>query len=165
VLMKCETFWDQVSTPYGFFQIEANRRGVTRVKFPSENKLKPSGRNFIPSEVRNVLTTAKQFVSRYFSGLAVQNSSVVIDWRAFSSFEKNVLKQLQRVPRGKRISYGALGRKSGYVKAGRAVGNVCKKNPVPILIPCHRVIRGNSELGGFQKGVRWKKQLLKLDQN
>lgn len=80
-----------------------------------------------------------------------------------STFELSVWKALKRIPRGRTRSYKEV---AGLLKkpgAARAVGNACGKNPVPIIIPCHRVIKGNGDMGGYTGGVEIKKTLLETE--
>ena len=82
-----------------------------------------------------------------------------------SEFQKLVLKELQKIPYGKTKSYSDIAKIIGNKNAQRAVGSACNKNPVMIIIPCHRVISKNGELGGFAHGNDIKQQLLKLENN
>ena len=76
------------------------------------------------------------------------------------SFYRKVYESLRKVPHGRVISYGELARASGSERAARAVGNAMHDNPFPLIIPCHRVIKSNLELGGFGGGEHLKKRIL-----
>jgi O-6-methylguanine DNA methyltransferase len=78
-------------------------------------------------------------------------------------FQQAIWKQLTRIPAGKVISYGELARRVKNPKAVRAAGTACGANPVPVLVPCHRVIAGSGGLGGFGGGLRMKKALLEAE--
>ena len=80
-----------------------------------------------------------------------------------SVFEKKVLEQMKKIPYGKTLSYSELAEKAGYKNASRAVGNVCKNNKLPLLYPCHRVIRKNGNIGDFAGGRELKISLLELE--
>ncbi|NOY76871.1 MAG: methylated-DNA--[protein]-cysteine S-methyltransferase [Calditrichaeota bacterium] len=87
-----------------------------------------------------------------------------LDWSAVSSpFDKRVLRTLQKIPFGETISYQGLAEKAGYPKAARAVGGVMRRNPFPILIPCHRVLRKGGGLGGYTGGIDLKIRLLRIE--
>lgn len=86
-----------------------------------------------------------------------------IDWTKFSPFQTLVYKALLTVKPGETISYQGLAKKMGKPEAARAVGTALGKNPFLIVIPCHRVIRENGELGGFAAGLDIKKTLLNLE--
>ena len=81
-----------------------------------------------------------------------------------TEFQRSVWRQLQEIPYGETISYGELARRVGNPKASRAVGSANGANPLPIVIPCHRVIAGNGTLGGFGGGLPMKQTLLALEQ-
>lgn len=81
-----------------------------------------------------------------------------------TEFQKCILQEMKAIGYGEVMSYSALAAKAGYPKAQRAVGMVCNKNPLPILIPCHRVIGKNGKLTGFAGGLEIKERLLKLEQ-
>ncbi|HJX23393.1 MAG TPA: methylated-DNA--[protein]-cysteine S-methyltransferase [Candidatus Bathyarchaeia archaeon] len=76
------------------------------------------------------------------------------------SFHRKVYETLRKIPRGRVISYGELARASGSEGAARAVGNAMRDNPFPLIVPCHRVIKSNLELGGFGGGEDLKKRIL-----
>ena len=80
-----------------------------------------------------------------------------------TDFQKDVWSALLKVPYGRTVSYSELAKMSGHPNAQRAVGNAVGKNPIPIIIPCHRVIRSDGSIGGFSLGVDLKKRLLRLE--
>lgn len=81
----------------------------------------------------------------------------------FTEFERKVLKIVSTIPLGQTRSYKWVAKKAGRPKAVRAVGQVLKKNPFPILIPCHRVIENNGSIGGYSLGKKVKQSLLTLE--
>jgi methylated-DNA-[protein]-cysteine S-methyltransferase len=82
-----------------------------------------------------------------------------------SDFQKNVWAAMAKIPYGKTYSYKQLAEKVQNPKASRAVGNVCNKNPLPLIIPCHRVVYSNGKLGGFAMDLQIKENLLGFEQN
>ncbi len=80
-----------------------------------------------------------------------------------TDFQKDVWHALMRIPYGTTVSYSELAKMSGHPGAQRAVGNAVGKNPIPIFIPCHRVIRSDGSIGGFSLGIELKKRLLRLE--
>ncbi len=80
-----------------------------------------------------------------------------------SNFQKDVWAVLQRLKVGETITYGEIAAKLGGVGAARAVGAACGANPIPVLIPCHRVLAAGGKLGGFSGGLPWKKKLLAIE--
>jgi len=86
-----------------------------------------------------------------------------LDLRGTTPFQQAVWKQTAAIPYGEVRSYGWLAEKIGEPRAARAVGRALALNPLPILIPCHRVVRKNGRLGGFSAGLGWKRRLLELE--
>ena len=82
---------------------------------------------------------------------------------AGTEFERKVWAALKTIPYGKTLSYGELACRLGKKGAARAVGSACGKNPIPLILPCHRVIRADGSLGGFSAGVAWKELLLRME--
>lgn len=82
------------------------------------------------------------------------------DWSGATPFQQSVWRELLKIPGGKTKSYGEVAAVIGRPKSVRAVGGACGANPVPVLVPCHRVLAANGKLGGFSGGLDWKKRLL-----
>ena len=80
-----------------------------------------------------------------------------------ADFSRRVLLLVKGIPYGTLTSYGAVGKRLGYPSAARAVGQAVGRNPIPIVIPCHRVVRSDGTLGGFSMGLNLKEQLLALE--
>ncbi len=78
-------------------------------------------------------------------------------------FQSHVLEEMQKIPFGQTLSYGELAKKAGSPFASRAVGSVCKRNPIPLFIPCHRIISGDGSIGGFSSGLEIKRRLLEFE--
>jgi len=79
---------------------------------------------------------------------------------AGTDFRKCVWRELLKIPVGKTKSYGEIAAAIGRPKAVRAVGGACGANPIPVLVPCHRVLAANKKIGGFSGGLDWKRDLL-----
>jgi methylated-DNA-[protein]-cysteine S-methyltransferase len=88
---------------------------------------------------------------------------VPFDLGNISDFSRRVLLEVKEIPYGTVRNYGSIGRRLGYPSAAQAVGQAVGKNPIPIVIPCHRVIRSDGTLGGFGMGLRLKEQMLSLE--
>jgi O-6-methylguanine DNA methyltransferase len=86
-----------------------------------------------------------------------------LDWTGKTEFQKSVWRQMLKISTGKTKSYGEIAAAIGNPKAVRAVGGACGANPVPVLVPCHRVLAANKKLGGFSGGLDWKRSLLKRE--
>ena len=100
---------------------------------------------------------------KYLRGERVSFDRVPIDLSGYTPFEGKVLRILARVRPGDRISYQELARKAGRPRASRAVGSVMRKNRLPIILPCHRVVRSDGALGGYSGGLAWKRRLLAIE--
>ena len=98
----------------------------------------------------------------YFNGNQV-NFKSLLDLRIGTIFQRKVWEKISEIPYGELRSYKWIANKIGNPNAVRAVGNAVGKNPVPPIIPCHRVIRSDGKLGGFSSGIPLKKWLLKLE--
>ena len=157
-----KVFFDSVKTRFGTFQIAATEQGVVEVNFPKRYRA-VSNTGKIPRRTRAILKASKRFLRSYFSSQDCRFHPIPIDWRFFTPFDRRVLSALGKIPPQMTISYSALARKSGVPRAARAVGNVLNRNPIPILIPCHRVVRKDRSLGGYRGGILWKRTLLKLE--
>lgn len=108
------------------------------------------------------LELARIAILQYLQGNA-RDFNLPLDLQGQPRFCVKVWKVLQSIPYGRVRSYGWVARKVGKPRAARAVGGACGANPVPLLVPCHRVIAGDGSLGGFSGGVGVKKRLLRLE--
>jgi len=125
-------------------------RGVCRVEFTQRRQPKR-----LPGNLQNQL-------ERYFAGEPVR-FRVPLDLRAGTPFQQKVWCALQRIPHGQTRSYAWVARQIGSPRAARAVGAACGANPVPVIVPCHRVIASDGALGGFSGGLARKRALLLLE--
>jgi methylated-DNA-[protein]-cysteine S-methyltransferase len=115
---------------------------------------------------KTFLRALQEQITAYFDGICVNFSldiPIVLD--GFSSFCSSVLNACRDIKFGQTITYGRLAKKSGRPTASRAVGNALGKNPLPLIIPCHRIIRNDGKLGGFSApgGITFKKKMLDLE--
>ena len=99
----------------------------------------------------------------YFRGEPVDFPLSLIDLQQCPEFQRRVLLAEHKIPRGWVSTYGRISRSLGIPGAARAVGTALAHNPFPIIIPCHRAIRSNGELGGFRGGLEMKRALLELE--
>ena len=106
--------------------------------------------------------TIRFLLDRYLKGEKVI-FDVPIDMSGQTAFTRKVLQQLLKIPYGQVRTYGWIGRQLGYTMAARAVGQAVGRNPILIIIPCHRVIAAAGKLGGFSSGIEIKKRLLGLE--
>jgi methylated-DNA-[protein]-cysteine S-methyltransferase len=111
-----------------------------------------------PESFRVLLRT----LDRYFKGEQV-NFDIALDMDDLGTFTRAVLVEVSKVPYGQTTTYSAVGRAIGYPHAPRAVGQALKRNPIPIIVPCHRVVRADGSLGGFSMGLETKARLLSVE--
>jgi methylated-DNA-[protein]-cysteine S-methyltransferase len=107
--------------------------------------------------------TLHQNLELYFSGAVVSFSDIPLDFRVGTPFQKRVWRNTASIPYGESISYGELARRLNKPGAAQAVGTALGKNPVCIVVPCHRVLAAENGLGGFSAGLHWKRRLLTLE--
>ena len=156
-----------VDSPVGELLVAATERGVVYLAFACEesaevlallnNKIGPATMGTSP-----VLTLAAAQLDEYFAG-ARRTFSVPIDESLTSGFRQRVQRLLTDIPYGATTTYAQLADAAANPKAVRAVGSACARNPVPIIVPCHRVLRSDGSLGGYRGGVEAKRFLLELE--
>jgi methylated-DNA-[protein]-cysteine S-methyltransferase len=121
-------------------------------------------RNRYPGAVESAKSFGKlqRLLDQFLRGTKV-DFDVPFDLGNVGDFSRRVLMEVKRIPYGTVVSYGSIGRRLGYPMAARAVGQAVGSNPVPIVIPCHRVVRSDGTLGGFSMGLGLKERLLALE--
>ncbi len=110
----------------------------------------------------SVLTALGDALRRYLSGAPLDWTGE-LDERGISAFQRQVFEVVRSVPHGERTTYGRVAAQLGQPDAVRAVGNALRRNPFPLVVPCHRVVRAGGALGGFSGGVGAKRRLLALE--
>ncbi|EFS94280.1 6-O-methylguanine DNA methyltransferase, DNA binding domain protein, partial [Cutibacterium acnes HL030PA1] len=149
-------------TAIGELEVTATAHGLSRLVFV---KTDPSPPPLSTSHARrsgDIISCAIAQITEYLSGSRT-SFDVALDLSATTDFQRTVLTGLQTVPYGQTVSYRQLASIIGRPNASRAVGHACATNPLPILIPCHRVLRSNGQLGGYLGGPRLKRFLLNLE--
>ena len=101
-------------------------------------------------------------LDRYFKGREV-DFETALDMDGLGDFTRAVLTEVSKVPYGKTTTYSSLGAAIGFPKAPRAVGQALRRNPIPIVVPCHRVVKADGSLGGFAMGIAMKARLLTIE--
>ena len=109
-----------------------------------------------------MLSAVQGEMELYFSG-GCTALNLPVDWELMSPFRAKVLSVVKQIPWGKTLSYGRVAALLGNVRASRAVGGALGSNRVLLVIPCHRIIRGDGTLGGFGAGLEWKRRLLEIE--
>jgi methylated-DNA-[protein]-cysteine S-methyltransferase len=150
-------------TPVGTLGIAAGPTGLVRVSF-SRNEEEFLGRLLARFGNRPVmadpLDRVRRALDRYFSGKRLTFEDVPVDLSVVPRFERRVLDATARIPPGRVATYTEVAARAGNPRASRAAGNALNRNPVAIVVPCHRVIRRDGSLGGYGGGLPVKEWLL-----
>lgn len=159
--------YDLTATPVGTLLVAATDHGVVRVAFESENfatVLDTLAARIGPNILRapKPLTAATTQLREYFAGQR-RTFDVPLDYRLSSGFRQSVQQHLPEIGYGHTATYKSLAALVGRPAAVRAVGTACATNPLPILLPCHRVLRSDGGLGGYLGGIDAKTALLDLE--
>jgi len=151
-------------TPFGRMAVAATSRGLTRVLLPTEAAaLQVSGVAPEPDRAAAALAArAEREILEYLAGRR-RKFTVPVDLSAAPPFHAKVLRALARVSYGRTVTYGELAARVGRPHGARAVGQAMARNPVPLVIPCHRVVASGGGLGGYGGGLDLKRRLLDLE--
>jgi methylated-DNA-[protein]-cysteine S-methyltransferase len=155
---------------WGYFGLAAADNGLLRTVLPAEarEKVKSQLLRYFPSAQydKDIFKKAQRQIIAYFEGDCVDFRDIPVVLNNSGVFAKRVLTACRDITFGQTISYGRLAEMAGRPGAARAVGGVMAKNPLPLIIPCHRVICANGSLGGFSAmgGIKLKEKLLRLEQ-
>ncbi len=142
--------------PPGYLQIAFGKNGLQAISFSPQKQKDAS--ELMTLEKKKLLSQLRKYFCRRRITFKVK-----IDWQNVSPFTRKVLAVTQQIPYGEVSSYREIAEKLGRKQAARAVGQALAKNPMPIVIPCHRVIKSDGSLGGFAWGQKWKQRLLVLE--
>ena len=149
-------FHDTLDTSLGILTLEASERGLRSVRFP--NRPQPiKGR----MTSNSVIKLAKRELNAYF-GSELTRFSVPLDWHG-TAFQESVWQALIAIPYGETVSYADVARAIGRPRSARPTGGAVGRNPLPIIVPCHRVIGSDHTLTGFTGGLNIKVALLELE--
>jgi len=158
--------FDVVESPIGALLVAASDHGLCRIFFDAEPEqhLDRLARTFGPRVLRSApaVDNARRQLDEYFEGRR-DAFELDVDLRGAAPFARQVLDQLALVPYGQTTTYGTLAGRVGAPRAARAVGTVMNRNPIPIVLPCHRVVGANGSLTGYGGGLDVKERLLRLE--
>jgi methylated-DNA-[protein]-cysteine S-methyltransferase len=155
--------YEVAETPIGDVLVAATPRGLCRISYRGEQDVETLARQFGARVLRSPkpLDPVRRQLDEYFEGRR-HEFELDIDLVA-PEFHREVLAELVRVPFGETTTYGALAARVDRPRAARAVGTVMNRNPIPIVLPCHRVIGANGSLVGYGGGLHRKEALLRLE--
>ena len=153
--------YDLVDSPVGELFVAATDRGLCRIAYFPERAEDEVARLFGRRLLRTPLDDVRRELDEYFD-VRRRDFDLPLDLRV-GPFNADVLRELAHVPYGETTTYGTLAAQSGHPKAARAVGTVMNRNPIPIVLPCHRVVGATGALVGYAGGLDRKEQLLRLE--
>ena len=181
--MKTQSAELSIPTRFGRFSARYSGKGLVRLNFPSggrassfhcrrrgnESQISSASSAAVRDSSRRLLQIPAKILRWHHAATVALKSVLVgrkpknvppLDLSGGTPFQQNVWRALQKISRGKTRSYGEIARAIGKPKAVRAVGGACGANPIPIFVPCHRVLAADGKPGGFSAGLNWKRKLL-----
>jgi O-6-methylguanine DNA methyltransferase len=157
--MKNQLLEIPIVTSAGVFRARYSEKGLAELDFPKvDPSVNPATRQRRPTKMTGWHQLTLAALKSILAGRAPKQLPP-LDLTG-TDFQKSVWRALQKISPGQTQSYGEIARAIGRPKAVRAVGGACGANPVPVLIPCHRVLAADGKIGGFSGGLNWKRALL-----
>lgn len=158
--------YDVADSPIGPLLVAASERGLCRISFDPEpdRELEALARTFGTRVLRSPrgVDDARRELDEYFDGRR-HDFDLAVDLTPLPAFQRSVLEELIQVPYGNVDTYGGLARRLGRPQAARAVGGALNRNPIPIVVPCHRIVGSTGSLVGYAGGLERKRALLGLE--
>lgn len=156
-------------TNWGYFGLISAEKAVLRTSLPVTSR--SQARDTLLADLNETdltegtFDTVEKLVKDYYKGIYTDFSQIPVVFDSISGFAKDILTACRKITYSQTTTYGALADLAGYKKAGRAVGNALAKNRTPLIIPCHRIIRSNAQIGGFSAagGANLKQKMLDLE--
>ena len=155
-------FYKFVVTPVGKLKLVASDKGLTAILWENDSPRRVRLEDLVQNDRHPVLVQAERQLNEYFAG-SRQTFDISLDMRG-TTFQKSVWEALLSIPFGETRSYGELAKQLGRPTASRAVGAANGRNPVSIVVPCHRVVGSSGKLTGFAGGLGVKAHVLGLEQ-
>jgi methylated-DNA-[protein]-cysteine S-methyltransferase len=154
-------------SPFGPLLLAATPRGLVKVSLPGhdpEETLDDLAERISPRVLEEPASfeETRRELDLYFEG-KLREFDLPLDWQLSRDFRRRALRAIDRIPYGRTRSYTEIARSAGNERAVRAAGTACGSNPIPIVVPCHRVLRSGGALGGYGGGLPMKEALLKLE--
>lgn len=154
-------------SPFGQLLLATTSRGLVRIGLPNQDPdaaLEELSSKVSPRvlEAPTQLDDARRQLDLYFQGKS-HDFDLPLDWQLTGGFRERVQRSIARIPYGETRSYTEMAAAAGNERAVRAAGTACGSNPIPIVVPCHRVLRSNGALGGYGGGLLMKQALLEFE--
>ncbi len=160
-----DLYWCRSPSPWGSLRLLATERGLCRVVLPAEEGVERWVVRFLPGytavEGSSLLQETARQLENYLAG-RLHTFDLPLDLYG-TAFQKAVWQALRAIPYGQVWSYAQVAAAVGRPQAARAIGAAVAANPLPIIIPCHRVVRADGSLGGYGGGAEMKRDLLRLE--
>lgn len=159
--------YDRLESPLGPLWVAITPKGVATIHYgaePPESELRRLVRVYGPGVVpdhRRSAPLARE-LDQYFRGKR-RSFDIAVDLAGLTPFQRRVLAQTAKIPFGDLLTYRAIARRIGNERASRAVGGAVGANPIPIIVPCHRVVATDGSLGGYAGGLDAKRTLLAIE--
>jgi methylated-DNA-[protein]-cysteine S-methyltransferase len=160
-----DILFSSIDSPFGPLLAASTRSGLLKLAFPEQTPdavLEEIAGRVSPRIVEAPLDPLRRELEEYFSGRRT-DFDLDLDWSLTSGFSRRVLDATAAIPYGGVSSYAAVAAEAGSPRAHRAAGNALGANPIPIVVPCHRVLRSGGVLGGYGGGPERKRWLLELE--
>lgn len=154
--------WFEVESDVGRWRGTVTERGLARLELLDGTRERAGGASAASRGRRDDRHPVARELRAYFAGMA-REFTTPVDLSGLPPFRRKVLEALCSVPFGATVTYGELARRAGNPRAARAVGQAVGANPVPVVVPCHRVLAAGGRLGGFGLGLDAKRKLLALE--
>jgi methylated-DNA-[protein]-cysteine S-methyltransferase len=159
--------YTSVDSPFGMLLAATTKRGLVRLAFPEDDMdavLDGLAHRLSPRIIESSapLDPLRRELDGYFSGTR-RTFDLALDWSLIGPFGRKVLGRTAGIPYGKVLTYAEVAAEAGSPRGSRAAGNALGANPIPIVIPCHRVLRTSGGLGGYAGGLDRKRYLLELE--
>ncbi len=160
-----EVAYDTVDTPVGRMLVATTRRGLVRIGLPRQSfdeLLEDLAAEVSPRllELPRRTDDVRRELDEYFAG-SRREFDLALDWRLVrGKFARRLLGNMTRVPYGEAITYTQAAARAGSPRGSRAAGNALGSNPIPVIVPCHRVVRTGGAIGGYGGGPEMKRFLL-----
>ncbi len=162
-----EVAWVSHDSPVGPLVLAATDDGVVMISYhATDDALDELAAKISPRVLAHParLDSARRQLDAYFDG-TLHEFDLPLDWRLMTSFQRTVLAEVRRVPFGRVASYQDVARAIGRPTASRAAGGANARNPIPIIVPCHRVVGSDGSLTGYAGGIERKAFLLELERS
>jgi methylated-DNA-[protein]-cysteine S-methyltransferase len=158
---KSLTQYSVIQSPVGDLRLVTDGSALTGLYFAGRDHIPASSKHWKANATHPILQTAARQLQEYFAG---RRTSFSIPLHlSGTAFQEKIWRAIARIPYGKTITYTELAQRAGAAQAVRAAGTTTGRNPLSIIIPCHRVVGKNGELHGFAGGLERKKRLLELE--